>query len=308
MLSGSSSTSFLGDAAVLRVLRVVKMMRVSRMARLMRGFPEILVLLKGVKAAFRSVVVFFSLWLIIIYMFALIFRTFPSGELEDFKSVPGAMNTLLLNGILPAHEPIVSRVAAENPFFWIVMMCFIAIASVTLMNMLIGVLVEVVSLISSTEREAIEVMALAQDLREATQHLNLDWSSVGRRTFADLVVDPHVALMVNSYGVDPGALLEAADSVFEELDKRQKPFGFEDLVELVLKMRGKNVAKVRDIKEQVNVIKRLIGENTTNVVNEVTDGFTQLRVDLRNVHEATMNTLAQQETDGSDEEWCDNED
>merc|ERR1719277_650329 len=159
------------------------------------------------------------------------------------------------------------------------------------MNMLIGVLVEVVGLISTTEREGVEVMALAQDLRAAVEHLNVTWTNMTREGFQDIVTDPQVAMAVNGHGADPGALIDAADAHFEELENNGKLFGFEDFVELVLKMRGKNAAKVRDIKEQVNAIKRAMTEGNKEIMTEVSEGFTMIRVELRSVHEATMQRL-----------------
>jgi len=60
----------LRNASILRILRLARMVRISRLARLMRAIPELVILLKGIGAASRSVFVFFLLWVIIIYVFA----------------------------------------------------------------------------------------------------------------------------------------------------------------------------------------------------------------------------------------------
>lgn len=57
---------------VLRVAKMAKMFRVSRMARLLRQVPELMVLLKDIGAASRTVSVFSALWLIIVYVFAVV--------------------------------------------------------------------------------------------------------------------------------------------------------------------------------------------------------------------------------------------
>merc|ERR1719440_643952 len=69
--SGSFNPS---DASILRMLRLAKMIRVSRMVRLLRSVPELLIIIKGIHHASRSVMVFFTLYLIIIYVYAVIFR------------------------------------------------------------------------------------------------------------------------------------------------------------------------------------------------------------------------------------------
>merc|ERR1712125_95991 len=104
---------------VLRVAKMAKMFRISRMARLLRQVPELMVLLKGIGAASRTVTVFSALWLIIVYVFAVVFRQLTvnyayNDTVHNFSSVTYSMNTLLLNGILPAHQGLVDDVAHAN--------------------------------------------------------------------------------------------------------------------------------------------------------------------------------------------------
>merc|ERR1719162_2644543 len=97
------------------------MIRITRMARILRSVPELVVLLKGIGAASRSVCVFFLLWLIIIYIFAVVFRQITQGsDLEEayFSSVPAGMNTLLLEAILPDNAALINMAGANNMLFW----------------------------------------------------------------------------------------------------------------------------------------------------------------------------------------------
>merc|ERR1719469_707284 len=118
--------------------------------------------------------------------------------------------------------------------------------------------------------------------------MNVHWDGMTRQDFTDLVMQPSVATVANNMGADPGAMIEAAVVLCEEAERDEKQLGFEDLVELVLNMRGKNAAKVRDIKEQVNLLKRAFTESTASVMNEMTESFSQLRSELRSVHEAAL--------------------
>jgi len=71
---GMRDGSFIGDVSILRCVRILRMLRISRVARVVRAIPELVILLKGVFAASRSVSVFFLLWLVLIYIYALILR------------------------------------------------------------------------------------------------------------------------------------------------------------------------------------------------------------------------------------------
>merc|ERR1719422_935950 len=92
--SGSSGGSGVGDASILRMARLLRLSRMARMVRLFRAMPELLILVKGMVAATRSV--FFTLCLlgILLYIFGIAFRQLlegsPTGDIY-FQSVSGSM-------------------------------------------------------------------------------------------------------------------------------------------------------------------------------------------------------------------------
>ena len=59
----------------------------------------------------RSVSVFFLLWFVLIYIYALIFRRIAeqTGTRDEFPDVPSAMSMVLLDGILPGYAAYVNR-------------------------------------------------------------------------------------------------------------------------------------------------------------------------------------------------------
>mmetsp|Transcript_120745 Transcript_120745/g.301265 ORF Transcript_120745/g.301265 Transcript_120745/m.301265 type:complete len:280 (-) Transcript_120745:23-862(-) len=262
------------------MVRMVKMLRISRMARLLRGIPELLILLKGIKAASRSVVIFFALWLIITYIYALAFRMIgDNDDSEYFGSMGVSMNTLLLMGILPEHATLVNSVTAEHLVFWPLMVSFVALASVTLMNMLVGVLVEVVSAIAKTEKEGITVLALATDLRSALTHMGVNIEvPLPREEVEKIITDPDCALVIEQAGADVLTLADMLPQIFE--DNHDAGLKFEDLVETILNMRGSNPAKVKDVKGQLRAIKNAIKETEVAVRQAIGEDLHDLRTEL----------------------------
>merc|ERR1719487_349060 len=91
MKSGTQSTAEgVGNLSILRMARLVKMLRMARMARLLRMVPELVMIVKSIGAAFRSVTFFLLLTLIILYVYAVAFRQMTKeGPLKDtyFKTV-----------------------------------------------------------------------------------------------------------------------------------------------------------------------------------------------------------------------------
>jgi len=287
------------------------MIRISRMVRLLRAFPEIVILLKGLAAATRSVSVFLLLWLIIIYVFAVVFRQVTEGEAigaQYFGSVPAAMNTLLLDGILPDTSVFVNDLGRASPFLWILILCFILLAGVTLTYMLIGVLVDVVAVIASAEKEGMTVISLSTQLREAWQDLGKEARDpITKSDFKSMLVEPEICRISQDVGVDVIMLMDMTEVVFEDYEKEEKDMTFENFVELMLKMRGGNSATVRDIREHLKVTRATVRHYCDEVGSAVTEQIGMVRADLAKQAEAQADRDRErdkdsQASDGSDDE------
>merc|ERR1719433_782599 len=93
------SGSLLGDVVIVRLIKVLRLARIARVARLLRAVPEIMILVKGVVIAARSVFFTLLLLVLVMYVFAVAFCQLLEGtELgeEYFSSMGNAMATLLL--------------------------------------------------------------------------------------------------------------------------------------------------------------------------------------------------------------------
>lgn len=105
-------------------------------------------------ARFCQVCVFSLLWAIITYAFAIIMRSLTEGSTIGttfFKTVPESINTLLLPAVFGANADVINAIAKDNPGLWPIMVFFMALVSVTIMYMLLGVLVDVIGAVASTE-------------------------------------------------------------------------------------------------------------------------------------------------------------
>jgi len=297
----------LRNASILRVLRLAKMVRISRMARLLRAIPELVILLKGIGAAARSVFVFFILWLIIIYIFAVVFRQLTEGDdvgRQYFRSVPVAMNTLLLDGILPDNSVFVNDLAKGNPLLWPIIICFIFLAAVTLMYMLIGVLVDVVSVIASTEKEGMTVVSLASQLRAAWEAMSRDTEeTISKLCFQQLLVQQDIVRIAGDVGVDCIMLVDTADVVFEEYEKDDRQMTFENFVELLLKMRGGNPVTVKDTQDGLKATRGMVQRCLEKMVSKFDEEFAMIRHDIKRQSELAQRLHAERmslEEDGED--------
>merc|ERR1719487_568522 len=128
------------------------------------------------------------------------------------------MNTLLLDGILPETSALISNVVRANKLYWPIIMLFITLASITVMYMLVGVLVDVVGVIAAAEKEGMIVKDVATQLREILDE-QLDRGSedpITRFEFTQLLMEPAIINVVQSVGVDVISLVDMADVIYED--------------------------------------------------------------------------------------------
>mmetsp|Transcript_45029 Transcript_45029/g.84592 ORF Transcript_45029/g.84592 Transcript_45029/m.84592 type:complete len:826 (-) Transcript_45029:61-2538(-) len=249
LITKKESGAGLGNASVLRLVRLLRLTRMARMARLLRAVPEMMILIKGILVAIRSV--FFTLLMlaIIIYIFGVAFaqlcKDTPLEKLY-FENVHVSMSSLLLLGVLPDLFDFVSRVGQEHIAYSVLLLFFILLSSLTVMNMLVGVLVEVVSVVSSVEKEQMTVQFVKTMLLGLLHRSGIDAdcnNHISKAEFESLLLQPEAARIIQEVGVDVVGLVDLADFIFED----GVELSFPEFMEIVLQLRGSNTATVKDI-------------------------------------------------------------
>jgi len=287
----------------LRILRLVRILRLSRMAKLLRAVPELVIIIKGIGFAARSVLVFFLLWTMIIYVFAIVLRQTTTGfdfGTKHFSTVSHAMVTLFLSGIVPGQADLVHEAGYAHWAFWLILVSFVLLASVTIMYMLVGVLVEVMTVISSTEKEGMTVSYVAAMLRSImTQHNYSTEVPLSQREFQQLLREQEVDRLLRDIGVDVVALVDTADVIYEDFTKHGLIMDFGNLMDTILNLRGKNTATVKDVKEQSRVIKSVVQQTLQANGAKVMEEFQYLRAELALLREEA---LRRDEEDEEEEE------
>jgi len=271
LLTGGAGGGGLGNASMLRMARLLRLSRMARMARLFRAMPELLILVKGMGAAMRSVFFVLCLLMIVMYVFAIVFRQLTDGTQvgsEYFNSVPQAMHSLLLHGtLLDAVGDRVNELMEVSFVLVGVFYLFVLLSALTVLNMLIGVLCEVVSGVATTERENLSVSNVRARLVEIVHASGIDEDGSGCLSKAELskILDIPVAVKtLAEVGVDVFALVDNIDYIYESQragpeDEEEMELDFETFMRIILDLRGCNQATLKDImdlkKYMVNTLK-----------------------------------------------------
>jgi len=246
---GDGAGGNMGNVAILRLLRLL---RLSRLLRMLRSLPELMILIKGMVTAMKSVSYVMCLLVIITYVFGIAFTQMAAGKEVGnvyFANVALSMYSLLIHAAFMDDMAAFMNDLRLEEGTWpllVLALIFVALASLTLMNMLIGVLCEVVSAVAATEKEEI----LANQVMDKMMHVvdSLDENRDRRISYAEfskMIEKPEVIRCMQDVGVNPVALIDFADLMFFE-DTELLELSFDEFMEKVIDMRGTNTATVKD--------------------------------------------------------------
>lgn len=211
------------DISTLSLLKILRLLRLTRMVRIMRAMPELMTMLKGMTAAFRSVAATCSLLIIFLYIFSIIFSQEHKGHQNEdleywFGTIPQSMWTLLLSGtFLDNMSPVANTLLTEGHFAYVCLfLAFVALASLTIINMLIGVLCEVVSAVAEAEKEKSVVSYVKGQLIDVLEELDTDGTgTISKDEFAVFLEVPTAVSALEQLGVDVPNLLMLVDILFD---------------------------------------------------------------------------------------------
>lgn len=265
----------------LRWLRLVRLTRLARIARLLRAVPELLIMVKAIVISLKTVSYTFVLLILVGYVFGVAFTILMEGKDSQFDGVFTSMNTLLLAGALPDQAGLVNYLKDEEYLkddsaeqgqgwmYYILIVLYLMIASLMMMNMLIGMLTEVISGVATLEKEQMMLTKVKEKVLELLTELGhiseVDFV-VTKKEFESLLVEPRAALLLQDVGVDVVGLVDFADFIFHE----DKPaLSFEEFMDVVLQLRGSNAASVKDVVD----LRKLISSET-KVIQKAMRRFT----------------------------------
>mmetsp|Transcript_6252 Transcript_6252/g.15528 ORF Transcript_6252/g.15528 Transcript_6252/m.15528 type:complete len:626 (+) Transcript_6252:42-1919(+) len=234
------------DLSFSRLVRIARFTRTARIVRLLRLFPELMMLIKAILVAARSVIFTMGLLGMIIYVFAVLFRQLSADTAvgdEYFPSMLATLSMLLLElGPFPDQSRIVRLIFSSDPMLGTLLFIFLIVTLLTVMQLLIGILVQVVGVIAAAERDSMETTLVRDRLRAMYKDIG-DESTITSGDFTKLLQERGTAKQLQDIGVDVLGLWDLMSYIFED----GKPISFSKLLELLLSLRGGKPATVKDV-------------------------------------------------------------
>jgi hypothetical protein len=228
------------------VVRLARLTRSIRIARFLRNIPELAVIVRGIIVVMRTVFLILILLTSLLYVFGILFvqvaRDTDLNRNGGYNNVPSAMMTLVLSGLIPDMAPATYAFAKENFLFAALFMLFVFLGFITIMNMLIGVLVQVVSVVATVEAETNQLSEVKHVLLDNQLDLKED-DTISMHQINVLLSDENIAEGLCGLSIDTEALMNHSQVVFYG----RQDITMYDFWQLAVQHRGGNVAKVKDL-------------------------------------------------------------
>lgn len=268
------------------------------MVRLLRLVPQLLILVKAIGAALVTVSLTLALLVAVLYVSAIAFcQLTAKSELGErkFGKIHNAMNTLFLAGALldDITGMVVEFSEAEDYLSLVMFYVFVLFAAITIMNMLIGVVCEVISATAAAEKEGIQVACVKDALQgvlleeKILDEAEMHDGEITKTQFFQLLHNRDAIHALDEVGVDATMLVDFADVIFpegeradeskslfdaEEEDPEEKKIKFSDLMHVVLQLRGSNTATVKDIINLQKHLKHTVKTMLKQMVEDLAKG------------------------------------
>merc|ERR1712232_199922 len=240
-------------------LRLLRLLRLSRIVRLLRSFPELATMAKAIVTAVRAVLSSFIMVIVLIYIFAIIMIIFLKEDADTskyFSTLGRCMWTLLLDGVmgdglgavlnLLVHRGDLNSIIAVVTFF-----LFILLATITVMNMVIGVLCEVVSTVTTSEKEEAATNLMKETILVELKKFDDGDGLISEEELNELMTDGKSVDVLETLGVDVN-FLQTMQVMTYETPETTVPIP--DLLEQMLMCRQETPATMKHLILQLHML------------------------------------------------------
>lgn len=252
---------------------MLRLLKVARVARLLRLVPEMLLIVKGIAASIRPVFFVLCFQGIMIYIGAIGFRMLASetawGQ-ENFPNIFVGMGTLLLKGSLSRGLEVIHAAGRSQSTLHLaaLFLTFVLLSNLTLLNMLVGVLCQVVMAVAEVEKEKRESETIKEKVAKLWDNCLLaDKDSDGAidaTEFREMLQNSEAVRLLDGLGVDVLMLYEMADQIYEEhfVENETDTLNFLDLLKVIFKFRGNRPATVKDLVQTRQILTNALAKKS----------------------------------------------
>jgi len=256
--------------------RMLRLLRLTRISKLMQIVPELVTMVKGMIAAIRAVHAALIILILLVYVFAIIMNALIADDpsvSDYFPTVRSAMMTLIVQGVLldDISTLTYSLLETRNPIAVVFFAVFILLSALTVMNMLIGVLCQVVLDVSAEEKENNIKDKMKKTLLVMLQTLDADHSGqLSKEEVQAVICEPAAVSIMNDIQVDTEHLLDLTEMLYPTEDST---LPISVIMNIVLSLRGKRPPTMNDLARGNNfllwALETQLAEHRSSVTQEI---------------------------------------
>jgi len=244
-----------GQLAQFSVLRLLRLLRISRMARLMKKVPELMIIIKGMAASFRSVGCTAILQVLILYVWSILFVSEyhekgpddPDEIAAFFGSMGKSFFSLFIMGTVLDDVTQCTNAIREtgNMFMLSLFIVFILISSFTILNMLIGILCEVVSNTAESEKTKSAEESVKEEITNIFDAMDVDRNgNITQLEFLQMRDTPKVRAALEEMDIYESHFNRYCELLFQsqEMEEAGKvpEINFETLITMIMRLSPGN--------------------------------------------------------------------
>jgi len=273
-----------GDGTRLQTqpLRILRLLKLTRMARLMRAFPELVMMIKGLTRSLRAVSSSLLLITLMIYVWGIVMHMLLQNEHEfndrlwrkyqlGFQSVRLCMWTLFVNGTLMLDNtgPIMTELVWSSEIRFrtagILFILYGVLTSLLILQSLIGVLCDVVSQVRAEERDAMAIGLVKQELLGDLLKFDGGDGGISQQELYTVMNNPNTKALMKKLHIDPIFLFEIQKTLFTS-HTAQIPIT--ECLELMIMCQGTNSTTVEAmgrgllaVIREITLVKRMLASS-----------------------------------------------
>jgi len=288
IMAGVASASGGGGLDGGSLPRLLRLARLSRLVRMLRALPELMIMIKGMVTAAGVVGYTLGLLVVLTYVFAIAMVQLARGtELSEdgayMSCVAMAMYSLTIHATFldDLADFADALKAQDSPLMLIVATIFIVFASMTVMNMLIGILCEVISSVAEEERAGILTENVHQKFEFVVASLDENCDGhVSYREFQQIIDHPQALRAFESLKVDPEIVVDFAQDWFLDEMGQPKSLNLQEFMDMVMDLRGGQNVTMKELMRMKKKLNLKFGE-LTEVADSIETQASTLRDKIR---------------------------
>lgn len=260
-----------GSSSVAQALQSVRLLRLVRMVRILHALPELATLVKAIFVAMRAVCAALFLQLMFIYVWAIALHELLKDDADLFDNwgtLSRCMMTLIANGMLGDNIGEVMRGMSHHALALILFSGFVLLSTITLTNMLIGLLCGVVTDVANAEKEYEALSKLKSHILVALKGLDKDKDgAVTKDEFLTLLNHEHGRVVLDCLSIDVVLFLKLADMLYDRSDTGV--LSIEEIMQCLLASQGGRKPTFQDMVSLLGFTRWSVQKDLDVIKNEL---------------------------------------